>query len=255
MDKNKILLNFKEEDRLDVSYLYEKCILAKEKDITIFGNSFYPPNIWTYFKNNFETKDFKVECFGCFEQAERRMVCFNNLYQMQFPFVLLQIKSKSKFNTLSHRDYLGSILSVGIKRNKIGDLLVKGQSCFVPVSEDIKDFILSNLSMIGGVPCTICEITNEIEIPIAEFEDIVILVQSLRLDSIVSKLANVSRSKSQSLIEQGKVLLDYNKIDSKSQEIVPGQRITIRGIGKFVAGETIGQSKSGKSKIIIKKYT
>ena len=255
MDKNKILLNFGEEDRVEVLNLYEKYSLAKEKNITVFGNNFYSPNVWTYFKKNFETKYFKIDDYGFFDEAERRMVCFNNCYSTPYPLSIIEIQNKSKFNTLTHRDYLGSVLSLGIKRNKIGDLLVKDQSCFLPVCDEIKEFVISNLSTIGGAPCKVVLLNENIEIPKAEFEEIVILVEHLRIDSIISKLASVSRSKAQSLIEQGRVLLDYNKIKDKSEKVVLGQRITIRGIGKFIVGETIGSSKSGKNKIIMKKYT
>jgi len=255
MDKNKILLNFGEEDKGEVLNLYEKYVLAKEKDITVFGNSFYPPNIWKYFKKNFETKDFKIEEFGFFKDAERRMICFNNMFNTPFPLKIIKIENTSKFNTLTHRDYLGSILSLGIKRNKIGDLLVKDQSCFLSICDDISEYILSNLSNIGGSPCEITELEDGDMIPIAEFEESIILVQSLRVDSIVSKLTRLSRSKSQSLIDEGKILIDYNRIKDKSSEVITGQRITIRGIGKFIVGEIIGNSKSGKIKVKMKKYT
>lgn len=255
MDKNKVLLSFGEEDKGEVLNLYEKYLLAKEKDITVFGNSFYPPNIWNYFKKNFETKDFKVEEFGFFADAERRMICFNNMLNTPFPLKTIRIQNTSKFNTLTHRDYLGSILSLGIKRNKIGDLLVKDQSCFLSACDDITEFILSNLSNIGGSPCEITEITDEDMIPNVEFEESIILIQSLRIDSIVSKLTRLSRSKSQALMDEGKILIDYNRVKDKSSEVITGQRITIRGIGKFIVGEIIGNSKSGKIKVKMKKYT
>ena len=77
----------------------------------------------------------------------------------------------------------------------------------------------------------------------------------MRLDGLVSKICNTSRSKAQELIDQGQVLVDYVKIRDKSQELKGGERITIRGSGKFILGEKIGNSKSGRIKIIIKKYT
>ena len=77
----------------------------------------------------------------------------------------------------------------------------------------------------------------------------------MRIDGLVSKLANVSRSKAQMMVEQGKVLADYVKIRDKSYEVKEDERITIRGIGKFILGDIIGTSKSGRLKISIKKYT
>ncbi len=77
---------------------------------------------------------------------------------------------------------------------------------------------------------------------------------SLRLDSIVSKLANVSRSKAIELLDSSKVLVNYVKSKDKSQELVKGTRLTIRGNGKYIIGDIIGETRSGKQKIIIKKY-
>lgn len=65
----------------------------------------------------------------------------------------------------------------------------------------------------------------------------------------------LSRSKAQDVIEAGKVLVDYNTIRDKSKEVLSGERITIRGVGKFILGDIVGNSKSGKYKVIIKKYT
>lgn len=77
----------------------------------------------------------------------------------------------------------------------------------------------------------------------------------MRIDGIVSKIINISRSKAQAMIEQGQVLIDYVKIKDKSYELKGQERITIRGFGKFIVGNSIGNSKSGRIKIIIKKYT
>lgn len=92
-------------------------------------------------------------------------------------------------------------------------------------------------------------------LPKVNFEEIVVLVSSLRIDGIVSKIINISRSKAQAMIEQGQVLIDYVKIKDKSYELKGQERITIRGFGKFIVGNSIGNSKSGRIKIIIKKYT
>lgn len=255
MDKKKLLLNFGEDDKNDVLNLYEKYELAYKKDILVFSSGFYPPNIWTFFENNFKHKDFKIENNGFFYEAERRMVSFNNYYDTSFPYKVIQVKNTSKFNKLNHRDYLGAILSLGIKRNKLGDLLVKDDCCYFPVSEEIADFILINLTSVGRVSCKTKIVENISEIPSAEFKEEIILIQSPRVDSVVSKLAKISRSKAQELIEEGKVLLDYNVTREKSMEIAEDCRITIRGIGKFIISNVVGNSKSGKIKLLIKKYT
>ena len=87
------------------------------------------------------------------------------------------------------------------------------------------------------------------------FEKELILVPSLRIDSVVSKITHLSRAKAQELIDQGKVLVSYAIVKNKSIEVLSDTCITIRGYGKYIIGDVVGNSKSGKVKIIIKKYT
>lgn len=246
---------FSDDDKVEALSLYEKYELARDKDIPVFGNSFYPPNIWKWFELNTGSKSFKVESNGVFEEAERRMIAFNNIYETPYPMILLRISHNSKFSNLSHKDYLGGILALGIERNKIGDLLVEDKCCYVPVHDDVKDFIIYNVDKIGKATCKVEVIDESIELPKFRFKEEIILVSSLRLDGLVSKICNASRSKAQELIDQGQVLVDYVKIRDKSHELKGGERITIRGSGKYILGEKAGNSKSGKIKIIIKKYT
>lgn len=253
--KELIIKQFGDEDKNKVLNLYEKYKLAKEKDIPVFGNSFYPPNVWKWFEKNFNSNSFKVESNGVFDDSERRMISFNNIYDITFPMKLLKIKNTSKFNNLTHKDFLGGILSLGIERNKIGDLLVNDDTCYVPIHEEIESFLICNIDKIGKATCKV-EILEQYEsLPQFNFKEEIILVSSLRVDGIVSKLANVSRAKAQMMVEQGRILIDYVKVRDKSYEVKEDERITIRGIGKFILGDTIGSSKSGRLKVSIKKYT
>ena len=183
------------------------------------------------------------------------MISFNNVYNTSFPMKLLKIENTSKFNELTHKDFLGGILALGIERNKIGDLLVEDNVCYVPIHEDIESFLIFNIDKIGKSSCKIEILEKYDYLPQFNFKEEVILVSSLRIDGIVSKLANVSRGKAQMMIDQGKVLVDYVKIRDKSYEPKEDERITIRGVGKFILGTIVGSSKSGRLKVSIKKYT
>jgi len=253
--KEKISRYFTDDDRSDALNLYERYLLAKDKDIPTFGKYFYPPNVWNWFQENLSTKTFKVEANGFFQEAERRLISFNNIYESPFPMKLIKIENTSKFSKLAHRDFLGGILSLGIERNKIGDLLVDENVCYVPVHEDIENFIIYNLDKIAKVVCKVSVIDKFELIPKFTFKEEIILISSLRIDGVVSKITNLSRAKASAMIEQGQVLINYVKIKDKSYELKGEERITIRGFGKFIIGDSIGNSKSGKIKVIIKKYT
>lgn len=253
--RERILNYFTDDERDEALNLYERYLLSTNKNITVFGKNFYTPNIWSWFENNLSTKDFKVESNGLFEEAERRMVSFNNVYEIPFPMKLIKIQNTSKFSNLTHRDYLGGVLSLGIERSKIGDFLVDNNACYVPVQEEIESYIMYNIERISKVVCKVESIDNLELLPKHSFKEEVILVSSLRIDGIVSKITNVSRAKAQAMIEQGHVLINYVKIKDKSYELKGEERITIRGFGKFILGNSVGNSKSGRIKIIIKKYT
>lgn len=254
VNKEYILKNFSEDDVNEAIKIYENYKLAFEKDITIFSNSFCPPNIWSFFQENCQNSDFKIVTNGLFEEAERRVIAFNNKYNIDYPIEALQIRNKSNFSNLRHKDYLGAILSLGIDRNKIGDVVVKDDRAYVPVMEDISSYILNNLASIGKSLVEISILYDLVDLPSIDFDEISINVQSLRLDSVVAKLANISRSKAIELLDSSKVLVNYVKSKDKSQELLKGTRLTIRGNGKYIVGDIIGETRSGKQRIIVKKY-
>lgn len=254
MSRDYILKQFKDEDKNLVINLYEKMRLSQDKDIPVFGSNFYPPNVWKVFEG-FNSNLLKVESFGGFLDSERRMISFNNLYDIPYPMKILKITNPSKFKKLTHKDYLGSIMSLGILRDKIGDLITKENVCYVSLSEEISDYIIMNLEKISSVPCIIEEFLGDTSDISIDFKEEVILVNSLRLDSVVSKITKKSRSFAQELISDGKALKNYNIIRDKSDEISISDRITIRGYGKFIVHSVPSTSKSGKLKVIIKKYT
>lgn len=255
IDKKTFLNNFSGEDLNYVQNLYDKYKFSGAKDISAFGNEFYPPNVWSYFQSILKNDTVTISTYGYFEEAERRMIAFNNRDNAGFPLKVIQIRNKSKFNKITHRDYLGAILSLGIKREKLGDLIVIEDSCFFPIFDEMENFILSEVSNVFKFPVEVYVVDSTKVIEGTNFEDHIIMAQSLRLDSIVTKLSNTSRTKAKNIIEQGKVLLNYQAYRDSSKELKENDRLTIRGVGKFKLGEIIGHTNSGKLKIIIKKYT
>ena len=122
-----------------------------------------------------------------------------------------------------------------------------------PIYEEVADYILYELRSVGRAPVSIQEIQED-NLPKSNFLEGMIIVPSLRLDNIVAKLANISRGKAVEIIDSGKVLIDYSKSIDKSKEIKDGQRITISGVGKFIIGEIVGNTKSGRYKVKMNKF-
>lgn len=253
IERDKILKFFSDDEKDKVAKILDKIDLAYRRDMSVFTKEFYTPNIWGIFvKTNFA--NICIEANGVFEDSERRILSINNKYGDLYPITTLKIENKSQFSKLGHKDYLGSVLSLGIQREKIGDIIVQDNCAYLICLDEIADYILYNLESIGKSKISISVIDGIENLPSIKFHEEIINVASMRIDSIVAKLANVSRSKSIDYINSSKVLVNYSPIKDKSVEIKEGMRITIRGAGKFIVGSCIGETKSKKKKIIIKKY-
>ena len=239
----------------DLLPLFNNIKVALNSRKEIVTNDFYSPNIYTVLIGFFKTQGIKIEANGGFLEAEKRLIAFNVESNIYWPYSIIKITTSKNFNNLVHKDYLGAVLGIGIERSKIGDLRVKENICYLPVTNEIVDYILYNLKSIGKLKCSCEEIFDLCEIPKVEFDEKIILTSALRLDSLVSALTNKSRNDSLKLITSGLVSVNYKVIREKSFNVKSDYRITIRGYGKFIIGNVIGETKNSRLKIEIKKFT
>ena len=162
----------------------------------------------TEFLNPFEVKnaidilnsesDLKYKVDGGYENAERQLIYIFPYYieedDVESDLRVIQIEGNFKFKAISHRDYLGALLNLGIKREKIGDILIHDNFCQVVVSEDICDFIIINLDKVSRNKVKVKEITvKDIVQSEHNFKEISFTVSSLRVDSIISGVYSLSR--------------------------------------------------------------
>lgn len=254
MNKEDFLKGANIENKNSLSEVYDKLFLASKTGKEIFTKYFYSPNMWKYLQK--VVSQFGVSCstYGVFSESERRIIGFNVYSTYNFPIIMIKISYNSKFTILKHKDFLGAITSLGIKREKIGDLILKDNECYVPIYEDLYEYIKINLSHIAKVPCKVQKLDNTQEIPEFNFEEKIIIINSNRLDAIVSDLCNISRNKALSLINSGKVLLDYEQVIRKDKKVEENSTIIIRGFGKFKMGQEMGCTAKGRIKVSFKKF-
>jgi RNA-binding protein YlmH len=256
MDKNYFLNSINFEDKNLVSSIFNKMQIAEKTNKIIFTSDFLSPSLWNQISTICE--NYKVKSFsnGIFKDADRRMIAFSAYDEpLTYPVNLLKISNSSKFRTLNHKDYLGAIMSLGIKREKLGDLIIKDAICYAPVCSDISDYIINNLNSIGNCPCEVKEYDYTLQdLPERKFEEKIIISTSLRLDGMVSAICNVSRSNSVELISCGKILVNYFQCLKKDQVIKNDDTLTIRGHGKFKIAEIVGRTQKDRLKIAIKQY-
>ena len=256
MDKKAFLQIFKDSDEYIISNLWNDIELAEEIEVPIFTKEFYPPNIWSFLEKN-NINGLKFICKGLNSYSEKKLVMIApkdyDVSFMEFPLVYFKINGENKFRELLHKDFLGTIMSLGIKREIMGDLIVKNNICFGVIIDEKYGIINKEITKIGNVPVKIEEILQN-EIPESEFKIENHLLSSLRIDSFVSAVTGLSRQKSVEEIEKGNVLLNYNLEKNKSTEIKEGDILTIKKYGKFKFYEIKGESKKNKIRINVKKF-
>lgn len=195
--------------------------------------------------------------WGGHAMAERRMVCFSNesIEEEQFPIIALEIRpTHLKFaENLSHRDYLGAILNLGIDRSKIGDLILEEHKAYVYVDESMQDYICSSLEKVKHTNITCQAIDRTITIQ-PKFQEIQGTVQSVRLDSVIALAFHKSRNQMLPLISSGKVFVNGRITEYNSYQLREGDVVSVRGMGKFLYVEQQDFTKKGKQKILLRKY-
>lgn len=256
MDKKEFLSLLGEKHKNTADKLYEKIILSEKYNMTAYSDEFLPPNIWSKLKNIKSKLYINIYTEGVFSESDRRMVCFSPLNRPDnFPITLLKITINSKFHNTKHGDFLGSVLGLGIIREKLGDFVVNGNECYLVICSEMADYIISNLTSVGKAPCSIEEVYYEYEpIPEKKFEIKSLIVSAFRLDNIVASVCNISRSKAVDLIDKGKVLLNYNVEQKKNVSIKINDVITVRGFGKYIINESLGLTSKDRNRISVKKF-
>ncbi len=192
--------------------------------------------------------------FGGTEDAERQMVAFIADYdEPDFPIGAVKITSPMLKN-LSHRDFLGSILGLGIKREKCGDIIILEDRCYVFLHRDIVSFISSSLTKVGrvGVKCEECDL-SDILLPQKNFSPVSGTVASPRLDAVVSVFTGKGRSQAAEIVNAGFVFVNGILSQKCDMHLSDGDILSVRGYGKAVL-ETGGTSKKGRTFITLNKY-
>lgn len=171
--------------------------------------------------------------FGGYDGAERQMVAFvPDFEEPSFPICAVKISSPM-MKSLSHRDFLGSILGLGIKREKCGDIIIGEKVAYAIVADEISSYILANLEKVGriGVKCEIVPL-SEIEVPEKSFKPITGTVSSLRLDAVVSLFSGKGRSRAAEIISGGLVFINGIQVMKNDFHLKDGDIISLRGKGK-----------------------
>ncbi len=197
---------------------------------------------------------------GGFEDAERKIACFGDEndfgYPPSPPIVIICIEPLSaKFSEdLTHRDFLGSLIGLGIKRETLGDIIITANKGYLFCLESISQYIIENLIKVRhtSVTCSLCDVLPAGALP--QPKEKLVIVSSLRLDAAISSVYDLSRSKSATLLEGEKVFINGKLTTSTSKNIEIGDTVSVRGYGRFRYAEILGGTKKGRTRIKCEVY-
>lgn len=177
-------------------------------------------------------------------------------YDEPFPIDILHIEPvQKKFaEELTHRDFLGSVLGLGIERSKLGDIIVKDSEGYIFVVDSISDYIIENLLYVRKTKVKISRCDEVPEQAGPKLEDFSIMVSSNRLDGVISKVFGLSRDESVRAISDGRVFINGRSVTGNSRTLKENDVISVRGLGRFIFAGEGGLSKKGKTYLKIRLY-
>ena len=200
------------------------------------------------------------ETYGGYGLSERQMVAFlpDALYAFskKYPIRILEIRPLNRrfCDELTHRDYLGALMNLGIERCKLGDMLVDGPQALLFAREEMADYIMENLTRIRHTSVSV-SISNDFpEDYEPKYEEFKGTVASVRLDTVLSLAFPISRSKLTAYIEGGKVFVNGKLVTSNGYRLKEGDIISVRKLGRIVYDGVLSETKKGRYLTVVRKY-
>lgn len=244
IDKNKLLIS-----------KVDDIVMSVKKGRAVAFTQFLGFDDCEVIKNYLSNSNVSHFVFGGYDDSERKVIAVTEIYNdndIDFPIACLCF-SLPHACEIEHRDVLGALMSLGIKRELIGDILFSNDKCMLFVIKSISEYIINNLRTVKKIT-TKLELYNGCMDYKRCYKELFLTVSSMRIDCIVSELIQVSRKKSVELIESGLVFVNGIQALKKDKNIHAGDSISIRRAGKYRIESICGTSKKGKIKLDALKY-
>lgn len=201
--------------------------------------------------------------WGGYEDAERKMLVFlpddfevdlKNVYDQCMCILRIDLP-KEQYGEYEHKTYLGALMKLGLKREKIGDIIVRHDGADIIITREIEKFLKMNISDLTRFHKANIEIVpiDELKYVEPKKEIVKINVSSMRLDCLVAELARCSRNKAMEYIEQERVFVNFKEEIVGARQVQEGSYITIRGKGRFKILKIVGNTRKGRISVEIEK--
>lgn len=248
------------EERLLLSHAMDRLRLAGQRGVPA-ATAFLSPAEIAAVERLIAASGHPAHVFtGGYEEAERRLCVF--LPDWLDPEALDPADFLSAVRAvwrapdgLTHRDFLGALMGIGIKRETVGDILVGQGSCDLILLPEITPFVLQNLESAGRAKLALAELPlSELHIPVGEVKTVHATVSSLRLDAVAAAGFSVSRSKLAEAIAAGRVSLNWRAVTRPDAAVTEGDVISCRGLGKCRLAAVGGLSRKGRIAVTLERY-
>lgn len=266
MEKQQLLKDYKkQEDKICLSQVLDKIEFSKTREKIEYTDflDMYQVSLVENFLRKINIKTYQL--YGGYEEAERKVLfvypekydekMLEKNYDKILKIVRVTLPEEEK-GQYSHRNYLGGIVKLGLKREKVGDIIVQEQGADIITLDEFSGILkqeLPSLTRFENSKIYVEEIQN-LQKREVKVEQVKIIVPSLRLDNFVSDLARTSRSKAVQIMEQERVFVNGQNEKKASKQVKLGDIITIRGKGRFVIKEFDGTTRSGRTVVVVEKY-
>ena len=257
-DKNDLLKSVPHEHKIAISSILDKISLSEKINKTIYCD-FYDQYQQNIIEIMFKKINGEYVLFGGYDDAERKILI---LYPdserpdlANIPISLIDIIYSTNFGqSISHRDVLGTIISKGIKREKIGDILINEGRAQVLATSEVCDYLSYNIEKINNVKVKVnIKDLSKIILPEIKFKLINATVASLRLDCILEAGFGISRSNASDLINSENVFVNSAKVAKPSVNVKEGDIISARKFGRIIFETINGKTKKDRFSVSIKR--
>ncbi|TQK74709.1 RNA-binding protein YlmH [Brevibacillus sp. AG162] len=248
--------HFSKEERPFVERALEMLTQVERKQAMRLTDFVDPRQLMIIQSLSSQVRDVKVSPYGGYEGAERVRIIIHPEYLPVEPedyrLTLLAIRADQRFHVLEHRDVMGAMLGVGMKREKFGDMLTDSAGSYAIVAEEVADFVCAQVRQIHRTSVQFERIPWEAFTPPApKFVEKTITVPSPRVDAIIGEVHNMSRAKALVPIRAGKVKINWKVIEDPSYQLQMGDMVSLAGYGRFKIIEVAGPTRSGRLRMIV----
>ncbi|MCP1101703.1 RNA-binding protein YlmH [Aequitasia blattaphilus] len=247
------------EEQMIQNRLIELSNVSYHKNIVMFSDFLNLNELHILNSINKSLLPTQYKTFGGYKLAERQMVAFLPdalCYEYNYPIKILRISPVNKrfAENLSHRDYLGSLMNLGIERSNLGDIIMAEEGTFLFVSEKLSSYITDELTRVRHTTVIVREETKTDFTYEPSFELIKGSVASIRLDTVLTLAFPLSRSKITLFIQEGRTFVNGKLVTNNGHPLKEGDLITLRKMGRVQYLGILSETKKKRQMIQIRKY-